>query len=510
MNVVELKNISKSFGNSLANDSIDLAVKRGEIHCLLGENGAGKTTLMKILFGLYSRDQGSILINGEEVEIKSPRQAIELGLGMIHQHFMLVGRLTVTENIIAGREPRRGILIDYAEGMRQVKELTATYQLSVNPGARVEDISIGEQQRVEILKALYRQAEILILDEPTAVLTPQETGELFAVLKKLKESGKTIIFITHKLKETMAISDRVTILRDGKKVATIATSATSPTELARLMVGREVILRVKKAAAMVGKTVLQADHLTYYHKKNNRQLEQLSFVIKAGEILGVAGVEGNGQQELEELLTGLSRNSQGKIFFKGKDISSWSTRERRYAGIGHIPSDRLKRGLIADFNLEKNLILGSEWQQPYARKGFLDYKVIRENSKVIIERFRIKTSGSQALVRDLSGGNQQKVIIGRELRREPELIVAAQPTRGVDVGAIEYIHKLLLKMREEGKGVLLISAELDELLSLSDRLIVLYEGRIVASGNTVDFTEAELGLLMAGQGRGGVKNGPTE
>ena len=267
MNVVELKNISKSFGNSLANDSIDLAVKRGEIHCLLGENGAGKTTLMKILFGLYSRDQGSILINGEEVEIKSPRQAIELGLGMIHQHFMLVGRLTVTENIIAGREPRRGILIDYAEGMRQVKELTATYQLSVNPGTRVEDISIGEQQRVEILKALYRQAEILILDEPTAVLTPQETGELFAVLKKLKESGKTIIFITHKLKETMAISDRVTILRDGKKVATIATSATSPTELARLMVGREVILRVKKAAAVVGKTVLQADHLTYYHKK---------------------------------------------------------------------------------------------------------------------------------------------------------------------------------------------------------------------------------------------------
>ncbi|MDI3547144.1 MAG: ral nucleoside transport system ATP-binding protein [Halanaerobiales bacterium] len=504
MNAVELKDISKAFGGILANDGIDLTVKEGEIHCILGENGAGKTTLMKILFGLYSKDSGRILIKGQEVEIKEPRQAINLGIGMIHQHFMLVNRLTVAENIIAGDEPLKGIFIDQERANSEVEKLSQRYNLKVNPAARIENISVGEQQRVEILKALYRNAEILILDEPTAVLTPQETEELFQVMRKLKRNGKTIIFITHKLKETMTISDRVTILRDGRKVGTVTTSETSPEELARMMVGREVVLRVDKKARKLDRPIFEVRGLSLHNKKSNLYLKDISFTIEKGEILGVAGVEGNGQLELEEALTALRKIEQGQIILKGRDITGLRTRERRDFGLAHIPSDRLKRGLIEEFNLERNLILGSEWQEPFARRGFLVKRAIQAYAKRIIKEFDIRTSGSQAKAADLSGGNQQKVILGRELMRDPDLIIASQPTRGVDVGAIEYIHNLLLEMRDRGKGILLISAELDELRSLSDRIMVIYEGTIVAEGKTEDFTEEELGLLMAGQGLEGV------
>lgn len=498
MLAVEMKNISKRFSTVMANNQIDFAVRQGEIHCILGENGAGKTTLMKVLFGLYSKDSGSIFVNNEKAEIQQPRQAIDLGLGMIHQHFMLVDRLTVTENIIAGDEPVKGLFIDKKKARERVQDLSRKYGLEVDPEARIEDISVGEQQRVEILKALYRQAEILILDEPTAVLTPQETEELFNIMGELKRNGKTIIFITHKLKETMAISDRVTILRNGEKVDTVNTSETSPAQLARMMVGREVVLRVDRKEKEIGDTILEVENLSLYSQQNNLQLKHINFSIARGEILGVAGVEGNGQLELEEGLMGLRSINSGNIVLDSVDITYLNTREKREAGMAYIPSDRLKRGLISNFTIERNIILGSEWNQPFARNGILNKGQIKEYSQKVIEQFDIRCSGSKALVKDLSGGNQQKLIIGRELLQNPDFILASQPTRGVDVGAIEYIHNLLLELRDQGKGVLLISAELDELRSLSDRIMVIYEGEIVASGKTEEFTEEELGLLMAG------------
>lgn len=501
-----LKNITKRFGDIIANNSVNLEVNKGEIHCILGENGAGKTTLMKILFGLYSKDSGSIYINEKEVEINSPREAIALGIGMIHQHFMLVNRLTVTENIVAGLEPKNGIFIDQARAKKAVRELSERYGLKVNPDAKIENISVGEQQRVEILKALYRQADILILDEPTAVLTPQEVEELFAVMEKLKKDGKTIIFITHKLKETMAISDRITILRDGKNVGTVKTEETTPKELARMMVGREVILKVDKQFKNPGDVVLQVENLYATNKKSYLRLKNINFSIKRGEILGVAGVEGNGQLELEEILMGLMEVDQGKIFFNNQEITKLSTAARRELGLAHIPSDRLRRGLIGNFDLERNIILGLEWNKPFAKKGILVHNQIQSYSQKVMKQFDVRSISSKARAFELSGGNQQKLIIGRELSRNPELIIAAQPTRGVDVGAIEYIHKLLLEMRDKGKGILLITAELDELRALSDRVIVLYEGEIVAEGKIDDFTDEELGLLMAGQGLEEIKD----
>lgn len=507
MNAVELKNITKTFGKKYANEGINLAVQEGEVHCLLGENGAGKTTLMKILFGLYSKDSGSIYIKGKKVEIEEPRQAIELGIGMIHQHFMLVDRLTVTENIIAGDEPKHGLFIDRTEAKKRVENLSQRFNLKVDPEARIENISIGEQQRVEILKALYRQAEILILDEPTAVLTPQETKELFNVMRELKRAGKTIIFITHKLKETMAISDRITILRNGKKVGTVNTADTNPNQLARMMVGREVVLKVFRNKRGNSKPIFKVEGLSLNNKKSNLTLADVSFTIEQGEILGVAGVEGNGQLELEEALMGLRTIKQGKILFRGKDITTLKTKEKRRSGMAYIPSDRLKRGLIENFTIERNLILGSEWSTPFAKKGFLNKHMIRKYSNKIIEQFDIRCSGSKDRAGDLSGGNQQKLIIARELDQNPGFILASQPTRGVDVGAIEYIHNLLLEMRDKGKGILLISAELDELRSLSDRIIVIYEGKIVSEGKTEEFSEEDLGLLMAGHRLEGNKDG---
>jgi len=504
MKILELKKITKRFGSVVANDSLDLEIEKGEVHCLLGENGAGKTTLMKILFGLYSLDQGSIFLDGRPVDIQSPGQAINLGIGMIHQNFMLVDRLSVAENIVAGCEPKKGIFLDMTKARKDVQELSKKFGLRLDPNAKVENISVGEQQRVEIVKVLYRNADILILDEPTSVLTPQEVEELFTILRKLKSHGKTIIFITHKLKETMAVSDRITVLRDGRNVGTVNTSGTSPSKLAKMMVGRDVILRVDKKEKKPGRIILQTRNLSATNQSSHLRLKNINFTIKEGEIVGIAGVEGNGQLELEEVLMGLRGIDEGEIILNNMNISKTSTAKRRELSMVHIPSDRLKRGLIRSQDIEKNLILGSEWNSPFSKRGILSQVAIRENSQKVIDEFDIRCSSSKEQIDSLSGGNQQKVIIGRELSRDPKIIIAAQPTRGVDIGAIEYIHNTLLKMRDQNKAVLLISAELDELMSLSDRILVIYEGEIIAEGS--NFTEEELGLLMAGQKKEGARH----
>jgi len=501
MKILELKNITKRFGSVVANDGLDLDIDRGEVHCLLGENGAGKTTLMKILFGLYSLDQGSIFLDGRLADIQSPSQAIDHGIGMIHQNFMLVDRLSVAENIVAGYEPKKAMLLDMIKARRDVQGLSEKYGLRLDPDAKIENISVGEQQRVEILKVLYRHADILILDEPTSVLTPQEVEELFTIIRKLKGDGKTIIFITHKLKETMAVSDRITVLRDGKKVGTVNTSETNPNELARMMVGRDVILRVDRKERKPGRTILQTRNLCATNQITHLRLQNINLALKEGEIVGIAGVEGNGQLELEEVLMGLRGIDEGEIILDNLNISKTSTAKRRELRMVHIPSDRLKRGLIRSQDIERNLLLGSEWKKPFSKRGILSQSAIREYSQRVIDEFDIRCSSSKEQADSLSGGNQQKVIIGRELSRDPKVIIAAQPTRGVDIGAIEYIHNTLLKMRDQNKAVLLISAELDELMSLSDRILVIYEGEIIAEGS--DFTEEELGLLMAGQKKEG-------
>jgi len=436
MKIIELKKITKRFGNVIANDGIDLDIEKGRIHCLLGENGAGKTTLMKILFGLYSFDRGRILLNGKQVKIKSPGQAINLGIGMIHQNFMLIDRLSVAENIVAGCEPKKGIFLDMIKAKKDVRQLSEAYGLRLKPDAKIEDISVGEQQRVEILKILYRDADILILDEPTAVLTPREVEELFSILKQLKHNGKTIIFITHKLKETMAISDRITVLRDGKKVDTVDTSDTNPNELAKMMVGRDVILRIDKKDKQPGKIIFQIRNLCATNPISHLELRNINLAIKEGEIVGIAGVEGNGQLELEEVLMGLRGIDDGEILLTGMDISKTDTATRRQLKIVHIPSDRVKRGLIRSQNIKKNLLLGSEWRTPFSNRGVLSQSAIEEYGQKVIDEFDIRCSGIKEKIDSLSGGNQQKVIIGRELSQDPKIIIAAQPTRGVDIGAI--------------------------------------------------------------------------
>ncbi len=496
MKILELKGITKTFGTTIANDRIDLDIEKGEVHCLLGENGAGKTTLMKILFGLYAADQGDIYLHGKPIEIPSPSHAIQLGIGMIHQNFMLVERLSVTENIVAGCEPRKGVFLDLATAKKNVIASEKKYGFRLNPDAKIEDISVGEQQRVEILKALYRQADIFILDEPTAVLTPQEVGELFTIIRKLKSDGKTIIFITHKLKETMAISDRITVLRDGQKVGTVHTRDTRPAELAKMMVGRDVILSVDKCEKIPGDIVFEVKDLEASNPISHLRLKQINFTVRAGEIVGIAGIEGNGQLELEEAIMGLRPVDAGHIRLENQDIIRMNTAGRRELGMVHIPSDRFRRGLLPSQSIEQNIILGAEWRKPFSRKGILSQPAIESSSRRIIDEFNIRCTGSKVTVDSLSGGNQQKLVIGRELSRNPKVIIAAQPTRGVDIGAIEYINHLLLRMRAQDKAILLISAELDEMMTLSDRILVIYEGRIVAEGSS--FSEAELGLLMAG------------
>lgn len=496
--VVELKGITKRFPGIVANDSISLQLKKGEIHALLGENGAGKSTLMNILFGLYQPDEGSIEVNGEPATIDNPNKAIDLGIGMVHQHFKLVQPFTVTENIILGMEPKKGMNIDHKSASRKVRELSEQYGLKINPNAKIQDISVGMQQRVEIVKTLYRGADILIFDEPTAVLTPQEIRELMIIMKKLVAEGKSIILITHKLKEIMEIADTVTIIRRGKVVDTVRVENTSAEQLAEKMVGRQVNFKVDKQPAKPGNPILEVNGVTTKNKEGVNVLNGISFHVKAGEILGIAGVDGNGQSELIEALTGLRKVAGGSIKVKGREMANQRPRMISESGVSHIPEDRHKHGLVLDFAMNENMVLQTYFHKEYSRSGFLNYDAINKQAQRLIEKFDVRTPGLETKARSLSGGNQQKAIIARELDKDPDFLIAAQPTRGLDVGAIEFVHKQLIEQRDKGKAVLLVSFELDEILHVSDRIAVIYEGRIVGEVLPDQTNDQELGLMMAG------------
>ena len=497
--LIKMIDISKTFPLVKANDKVSFMVKKGEIHALVGENGAGKSTLMSILYGLYQADEGEIYIDGQKTNISNPNIAIENKIGMVHQHFMLVPPLTVVENVILGMEPRKNhFFINLKKAASDIKELSDKYGFKIDPWARIEDVSVGIQQRVEIIKVLYRGAEILILDEPTAVLTPQEVEELFKILSSLKGQGKTIIFITHKLNEVMAISDRVTVMRDGKVVGTKETSQTNTSEIATLMVGREVLLITSKTEQAIGKTVLRLEQVNAFNQHRYPVLKDIDLSVKEGQILGIAGVEGNGQTELVEAITGLRPVFSGKIFLYEKDITGLNPRKIRELHIAHIPEDRRKRGFIADYSVAENLVLGSHYRPPFVKGCFLNPPEIKEYANKLIKDYDIRPAVKENLLKSLSGGNQQKVIVARELQREPDLLIAAQPTRGLDVGSIEFVHKQILKERSRGKAILLVSAELDEILSLSDVIAVIYEGRIVETMVNKDIDRGKLGLLMTG------------
>ncbi|MGM0873730.1 MAG: ABC transporter ATP-binding protein [Bacillota bacterium] len=499
--VIEMLNIRKEFPGIVANDNITLQVKKGEIHALLGENGAGKSTLMNVLFGLYQPEKGEIRVNGQKVNITNPNIANDLGIGMVHQHFMLVDTFTVTENIILGNEPKKGTSINLRDAEKQVKEISERYGLAVDPLAKISDISVGMQQRVEILKTLYRGAEILIFDEPTAVLTPQEIKELIQILKTLISEGKSIILITHKLKEIMEVCYRVTVIRKGEGIGTVNVADTNPNELASLMVGREVSFKTEKIPASPKEDVLTIENLVV---KDNRQVpmvNSLSLSVRAGEIVGIAGVDGNGQTELIEAITGLRKVDSGTVKLNNKNITNMHPRKVTETGVGHIPQDRHKHGLVLDFPIGENMVLQTYYQKPFSKSGVLNFKAIYDKAKQLIKEFDVRTPSSTTLARALSGGNQQKAIIGREVDRNPDLLIAAQPTRGLDVGAIEFIHSRLIEQRDNGKAVLLISFELDEIMNVSDRIAVIYEGKIVDIVDPKETTDTELGLLMAGSKR---------
>jgi general nucleoside transport system ATP-binding protein len=499
--VIEMLNIRKVFGNFVANDNITLQLKKGEIHALLGENGAGKSTLMNVLFGLYQPDGGEIRVKGQTVQIANPNVANELGIGMVHQHFMLVDTFTVTENIILGSEPTKGGKIDIKRAEQEVRELSERYGLAVDPTAKIADISVGMQQRVEILKTLYRGADILIFDEPTAVLTPQEIQELIQIMKALVKEGKSIILITHKLKEIMEVCDRVTVIRRGKGIGTLNVADTNPNELAALMVGREVHFKTDKQEAKPGKEVLEIKDLVVKDARGVTVVNHLDLTVRAGEIVGIAGVDGNGQSELIEAITGLIKAESGSIKLNGKEIMNLPPRKITEAGVGHIPQDRHKHGLVLDFPIGENMVLQTYYKEPYSKNGILNFKNIYDKARQLIQEFDVRTPDEYTKARALSGGNQQKAIIGREVDRNPDLLIAAQPTRGLDVGAIEFIHKRLIEQRDQGKAVLLVSFELDEIMNVSDRIAVIYEGKIVAVVDPKETTEQELGLLMAGSKR---------
>lgn len=496
--VVELKQITKVFPGIIANDSISFKLHKGEIHALLGENGAGKSTLMNIVFGLYQPEEGSIEVNGEPVIIDSPNRAIELGIGMVHQHFKLVQPFTVTENIILGSEPKKGTRINYKKATEEIRQLSEQYGLQVNPNAKIHDISVGMQQRVEILKTLYRGAEILIFDEPTAVLTPQEISELMEIMKRLVAEGKSIILITHKLKEIMQIADNVTIIRRGKVVDTVKKSETTPQELAEKMVGRNVTFKVDKKPAEPGDVVLQMENIISNNKEGVAILQGLNLEVRAGEILGIAGVDGNGQSELIEALTGLRHVDGGTVKLLGKDITNLSPRKITESGVSHIPEDRHKHGLVLDFSVSENMVLETYYKAPFNKGGFLNFDAIDKHATRLVERFDVRTPSIATHARSLSGGNQQKAIIAREIDKNPTLMIAAQPTRGLDVGAIEFVQQQLIAQRDQGKAVLLISFELDEIINVSDRIAVIYEGQIVGEVLPDKTNDQELGLMMAG------------
>ena len=497
--IVEMKGITKRFPGIIANDNVDLELRRGEILALLGENGAGKSTLMSVLFGFYAQEEGDIYVRGEKVDIHSPNVAYDLGIGMVHQHFQLIDDFTVTENIILGSEPMKGLVVDMDAARKRVRELSQQYKLNVDPDARIEDISVGMQQRVEILKVLYRQAEIIILDEPTAVLTPQEIEELMAILRNFIKEGKSVILITHKLKEIMAIADRVTVLRRGKMVGTVDIANTSETALAELMVGREVSFEVAKQPAEPKQDVLVVKDLWVKDQRGIDVVQGLNLHVRAGEILGIAGVDGNGQRELVEAITRLRKQDRGEIIIDGKDISRFHSYDRRKINFGHIPEDRQRRGLVLDFSLAENLLLEKYFQPPFAKSGILQDDAINQHAEDLIATFDVRSGeGRRSLARTMSGGNQQKAIIAREFDLNPSLMIASQPTRGLDVGAIEYIHKRLIELRDAGAAVLLVSFELDEVMNLSDRINVIFEGQIVADLDPKQTDERELGLYMSG------------
>ena len=501
--VIEMLHITKEFPGIKANDDITLQLKHGEIHALLGENGAGKSTLMSVLFGLYQPDAGVIKKDGKEVRISDPNDATALHIGMVHQHFKLIDVFTVLDNIILGAEDTRMGFLQKKQARKKVSELSERYGLRVDLDAKVEDITVGMQQRVEILKMLYRDNEVLIFDEPTAVLTPQEIEELMDIMRGLAREGKSLLFISHKLNEILAVSDRVTVLRKGRCVGTVDTASTTQEELSRMMVGRPVQLVVDKSPAQPGEAVLTVENLCVPSRLYKRNaVKNVSFTARAGEIVCVAGIDGNGQTDLVYALTGLEKPSGGRISLCGRDISHASIRERSHIGMSHIPEDRHKHGLILDFSLEQNLVLQRYDEPRFQHNGFIRFDQVRDYAQTLIEQYDVRSGqGPATRVRSMSGGNQQKAIVAREMDRNLPLVVAVQPTRGLDVGAIEYIHSQLVRQRDQGKAVLLVSLELDEVMNLSDRILVFYEGEIVGEFDPQAVTVEELGLYMAGAKR---------
>ncbi|MGI8779539.1 MAG: ABC transporter ATP-binding protein [Solirubrobacteraceae bacterium] len=497
---LELKGVTKRFGALTANDSVDFDLRRGEVHALLGENGAGKSTLMNVLYGLHQPDEGEVLLRGESVRIGSPREAIGLRIGMVHQHFMLIGVMTVAENVVLASEPRKGALLDRDAAERRVRELSERFGLVVDPRAHVEDIGVGQQQRVEILRVLHRGADVLILDEPTAVLTAQETAELFKVLRALTAEGVSIVFISHKLREVLEIADRVTVLRRGKKVGTVDAEGATEASLAKLMVGRDVLFRLEKDTSKVAGPILEVGALDVDDDRGLPAVRGLSLQVRAGEIVGLAGVDGNGQSELVEAITGLRVPRAGHVRVGGRDITGTGVRGALRAGVGHIAEDRHRRGLILDFSLAENLALREYRRAPLSRLGLLSPKRMTQQAHPLLERYDVRGGRPETPAGSLSGGNQQKCVIARELAEEPQVTVAAQPTRGLDVGAIEFVHRRLLEQRDAGRAVLLVSLELEEIRALADRVLVIYDGRIVAELSPAA-TDEEMGVAMLGGGR---------
>jgi general nucleoside transport system ATP-binding protein len=496
--LLELRGITKRFPGVLANDDVNFDLRAGEVHALLGENGAGKSTLMNILYGLYTPDEGQVILRGKPIDLGSTKAAIEHGIGMVHQHFMLIPVMTVAENIVLATEPRHAVvLMDYDAARKRVRELSERYGLLVDPDARIDRISVGQQQRVEILKALYRGAEILILDEPTAVLTPQEAKELFEIIRSLTDQGKSIIFISHKLNEVLEVADRVTTLRRGVVVDTIDAEGATEEGLARMMVGREVLLRVDKKAAQPAEPLLQVENLSVIDDRGLETVHNVSFQVRAGEILGLAGVDANGQSELIDAIAGLRHVNSGRIVVDGHDMTNAHAKETLDAGVGHIPEDRHRRGLVLPFSLTENLALHAYRHAPNSRRGLLNLRAMVARTRKLLAEFDVRGGTPATPAFALSGGNQQKVVLAREIDGDPKVLIAAQPTRGLDVGAIEFVHRRLVEQRDAGRAVFLVSLELEEILSLSDRILVIYEGRIVGEFPPTA-TEEELGFAMTG------------
>lgn len=499
---IEMKGITKKFGSLVANDNVSISVKKGEIHALLGENGAGKSTLMSILFGLYKADSGEIIVNGSKAEINNPNDANELGIGMVHQHFKLVETFTVLENIILGSEDVKYGLLNHDDAIEKLNNIIETYSLNVDLNSYISDITVGQQQRVEILKMLYRDSDILIFDEPTSVLAPQEIVELISIMKGFAKEGKTIIIITHKLNEIKAVADNCSVLRRGKKVGQVKVGSASVSKLAEMMVGKEVSFTIKKSKIKKRDKIFEVQSLSV-QGENKLIVKDVSFSVFGGEILGIAGIDGNGQTELIYGITGLGKISSGKVILNGLDITKLSIRKKNESGMAHIPEDRQKHGVIMDFDLNSNLVMQNYYQPKFQKNCFLNFEAIKKNAEILIERFDIRSEGDgKTIVRSMSGGNQQKAILGREISREHDLLIAVQPTRGLDVGAIEHVHKKLLEEREQGKALLLVSLEIEEVLNLSDRVLVIFEGEIVGEFDPKKVTINDLGMYMSGAKRG--------